>query len=117
MARTSTTWAKGQKPPVHRRKDAKNKKTELKEQLGLIEWQGLETFCKTNGATRLIEELQQLKGKDYVVAMQSLLEFVVPKKARVQVVGDRDNPVENKLVVEVIHTGVPFARSEDEIQM
>lgn len=80
--RRSSTWAKGEKPPVQRPKGAKNNKTRLKESLGLQNWEGLKKFIETSGATKLIKEMRKLKGQQYVYAMQAMTEFVKPKLQR-----------------------------------
>jgi hypothetical protein len=81
--RRSSTWPKGKKPPVKRPKGALNKKTILKRAVGLQNWEGLKTFLETKGSTKMIKEIQKLKGKDYVHAVHAMMEYVKPKLTRV----------------------------------
>jgi hypothetical protein len=79
----STTWKKGQKPPVQKPKGRKNNKTLLKESLGLNGWDALTKFIEGEGADKLILEMKKLKGKSYITAMHNLSEYVKPKLRRV----------------------------------
>lgn len=51
----------------------------------------LDAFAKMvceDGMTKFMEELQKLKGKDYVNAYMTVFEYVKPKLARTEVKGD-----------------------------
>ena len=82
MAKSSTTWPAGQKPPTHRRKGTKNKKTILKEKLGLDGWAALEAYIDGKGADKAIREMKTLKGRNFILALTAVAEFVKPKLAR-----------------------------------
>lgn len=82
MARNKTTWPKGQKSPTHRPKGAKNKRTVLLEAIGLTGWENLQQYIEKEGTEKLIAELQKLKGKDFVQAMGSILDYFKPKQKR-----------------------------------
>lgn len=79
----STTWPKGKKPPVGRKKGSLNKKTLLKRSVGLHNWEGLKSYLETAGSTKMIREIRKLKGKDYVTAMHAMMEYVKPKLTRI----------------------------------
>lgn len=64
-------------------KGSLNKRTVLKQNLGLKDWDGLKTFIETEGATKLIHEIRKLKGKEYVTAIHAMTEFVKPKLQRI----------------------------------
>jgi hypothetical protein len=79
----SSTWPKGQKPPVKKPKGALAKRTRLKLAVSQKDWEGLKNFIEGEGATKLIEEMKKLKGQQYVYAMQSIAEYVKPKLRRI----------------------------------
>jgi len=81
--RVKSTWPKGQKSPVNRPKGSKNKKTILKERLGLKGWEDLKDFIETDGADKLVKEMKKLTGKSYVMAVSMVSEYVKPKLSRV----------------------------------
>lgn len=87
----SSAWKPGEAPK--KEKGTKNKKTVLKEAIGLSGWSQLEDFIKNEGAERLVEAMQALKGRDFVIAYSTLAEFVKPKLQRSTVVGDHENPI------------------------
>lgn len=89
-----TTWKKGEKPPVKKPKGAKNKRTILKEAIGLKNWDELEKFIETNGIEKCVKELQKLSRANYVYAFLALTEYVKPKLARTEVAGDKDKPLQ-----------------------
>lgn len=75
----------------------------------------LNTFAQATiegGIDRFNEELAKLQGEKYVNAFLTLLEYVRPKLARVTNVGDPENPLEQRLTVEVVHSGI---KTEDDI--
>jgi hypothetical protein len=88
--RTSATWKKGEKPPVKRPKGSKNKRTLVKESIGLQDWEGLEQFIKKEGATKFIKEMKKLTGKSYTIAFNAISEFVKPKLARTELKAEID---------------------------
>jgi hypothetical protein len=88
-----STWKKGEKPPVKRPKGSKNKKTLLKEALGLKSWDQLKEFVESNGIEKCILEIQKLRGAAYVYAFLSLTEYVKPKLARTEVKVDPESEV------------------------
>lgn len=90
----TTTWKKGQKPPVKKPKGAKNKRTILKEALGLKNWDQLKGFIESNGIEKCVKEIGKLRGASYVYAFIALTEFVKPKLNRTEVTGDPDKPVQ-----------------------
>lgn len=54
----------------------------------------LQTFCDsilTGGGDKFKEELNKLEGKDYVQAYLALLEYAMPKMARIEHTGDADS--------------------------
>lgn len=86
--RTKATWPKGQKPPVKKPKGAKNKRTLLKEAIGIDNWAQLQSFIETHGIKKCVQEIQKLSGKDFVSSFTQLTEFVKPKLARTEVLAD-----------------------------
>lgn len=91
--RVSTTWEKGKKPPVQKPKGAISRKTKIKQALGIKNWKELEGWVDKDGIVKFVNELQKLKGKDYVYAMGVILEFVKPKLNRTALVGDPEKPI------------------------
>lgn len=81
MAKNSTSFTKHTAPKG--KGAAKHIKTRIKEAIGLDSWQNLCEFVKADGAKKLKDEMNKLKGKDYVIAYTTLLEFVKPKLQRV----------------------------------
>lgn len=90
----STSWKSGTQPV--KQKGTKHKKTLLKESVGLKNWEGLKQYIETEGAERLVSELKNLKGRDYVIAFQSMTEFVKPKLARQEVKAEIDATISSK---------------------
>lgn len=60
------------------------------------------------GTDKFNEELDKLKGKDYVYAFMNLMEYVKPKLQRVTMETDPDNPMQHHLTVEIKHSGTPL---------
>lgn len=85
MGRASTTWKKGEKPPVQRPKGRKNNKTLLKEAMGVNSWADLQGWVEGAGIQQAIGELSKLKGKAFVDAYSKLTEYVKPKLQRTEV--------------------------------
>lgn len=90
--KTSTTWKKGQNPTMP--KGTKQKKTVLKESIGLKNWDQLKSFIEKEGAEKLVTEISKLNGKDYVIAYGMLAEYVKPKLNRVTLEGNPDKPIQ-----------------------
>lgn len=88
--RTSTTWKKGQNPV--KKPGQKHKRTILKESLGFNNWDRLVSFVNHEGAEKLVDEIMNLKGKDFVFAMAQITEFVKPKLQRTTVEGNPQKP-------------------------
>lgn len=92
MAKTSTSFTKDTAPKG--KGAGKHRKTKIKEAIGLDGWENLCTYIKTDGADKLKQELGKLKGKDFVMAFSTLIEFVQPKLSRTTLEGDKNAPVE-----------------------
>jgi hypothetical protein len=83
MPKNQTSFKKGEKRVV-RRKGVKNKRTILKESLGLTNFDKLASFIKNEGSEKLVNELQKLNSASYIYAWQAVAEFVKPKLTRVE---------------------------------
>lgn len=94
--RVSSTWKKGEKPPVSKPKGSKHKRTLVKEALGIKNWKDLEGWIDNDGIKKFITEAKKLKGKNYVYALSAILEYVKPKLQRTTHEGNPDNPVQIK---------------------
>jgi len=92
----STSWTKETAPKGKGAR--KNKKTIIKEAIGLSGWERLEDFLLNEGADKLCDNILQLKPKEYVMAYEKLSEFIKPKLSRATVVGEKDNPVSIQIV-------------------
>lgn len=90
---TPATWPKGQRPPVQRPKGSKNKKTLAREAAGVANWGQLKEWAETKGIEECVKKMKRLRGASYVAAYTKLLEYVKPKLARQEVVGDGGGPV------------------------
>lgn len=90
----STTWTADNHPTM--KKGAKHKRTVVKESIGLKNWEGLKQYIETEGAEKLVDELKKLNGRDYVIAFQSMTEFVKPKLARQEVKAEIDTTISSK---------------------
>lgn len=95
--RKSTTWAKGQPPPVTKPKGTKHKSTLIKEALGLEGFDALKHYLGTEGAEHAINQLAALRGKTYIGEYTKLLEFVKPKLNRTTLSGDPDAPLQTQV--------------------
>lgn len=73
---------------------ATHKKTKVKQAIGLDNWQNFCNYVVTNGVDKLIDEMNKLKGKDFVIAFSALIEFVKPKLSRTTLEGDKEVPIE-----------------------
>lgn len=84
MAKTITSFKKGERL-VGRQKGSLNKRTQIKEQIGLSSWAELSEKMLNEGANKVWQEIYKLKGKEYVMAYNTLLEYMKPKLARQEV--------------------------------
>lgn len=75
---------------------AKNKKTE--------QWEAFSEYCLTGGLDRFQKELNGLKGRQYVDAFLTILEFHKPKLARTELTGDDGKElVPKNITIEIVH--------------
>jgi hypothetical protein len=81
MPKTSTSFKKGPRK-VGRAKGTRNKRTLLKESLGLKNWDQLTSYIEKEGAQKMVKELLKMKGKDFSTTYTALMEFVKPKLSR-----------------------------------
>ena len=79
MAVTSTSFKKSApgKP-----KGAKHPQTLLKEKLGLTTWETMGEWLLNEGLDRYKLEMEKLKGKDFIFAHNTLVEYFKPKLNR-----------------------------------
>ena len=87
----STTWKPGENPV--KKKGMLHKSTKIKETLGPKGWDRFKSHMETDGADKLVEEMNKLKGKDYTLAYSMMAEYVKPKLQRVTLAGDQNNPL------------------------
>ena len=83
MALNNTSFSE-HNPSAGRPKGAKNKRTMLRESVGVDNWQAIETYLTTEGAAKLIDSLRDLRPNQYVIAYTGLLEYFRPKLSRQQ---------------------------------
>lgn len=81
--KTTGTWPKGKKPPVKRPKGSKNKKTLVKEAIGLKNWDTLKAYLETDGSGKMLDAMKKMNDRDFKYAFISLMDFVKPKLTRV----------------------------------
>ena len=81
--KTETSFKPGERP-TGRKPGSRNKRTILKENIGLNSWEQVEVFLITEGAEKLIDSMRQLKPGQYVYAYTGLLEYFRPKLSRQQ---------------------------------
>jgi len=79
--KTSTSFAPGERL-TGRQKGSLNKRTKLKKEIGIENWEQIESYLITEGAGKLIDSMRQLKPSQYVHAYIGLLEFFKPKLSR-----------------------------------
>lgn len=89
------------------KKGTKQKKTVLKESLGLTNWSKLRSFVENEGAEKLVTEMLNLNGKDFINAYTSLAEFVKPKLQRTTLLGDPSLPL--------VTTNVDYSKLSPEV--
>lgn len=80
------------KPP-----GAKNKKTLIKESVGLESWESLEKYITEIGIAKFLDELKKLKGRAYVVSHLEALEYFKAKLGRTEITLDFDSMTEEQL--------------------
>jgi hypothetical protein len=80
------TFVKNNPKPENsgKKKGSKNKATLLREQLKISSWAELSAFMEKEGLKRFVQEMNDLKGKDFVTAYNTLLEYVKPKLTRTE---------------------------------
>lgn len=66
------------------RKGIKNKKTQLKEKVGLDSWNKLQEFILGEGMEKFIEEIKKMKGQQYAINLIQMIEYFKPKLARTE---------------------------------
>lgn len=89
MPRGNPNWGKGHKKVGGKAKGSKNKSTLI-----------LNTFAQTiveGGMEKFRDELEKLKGRDYVNAFTTFFEYVKPKLARTELVGKEGKELEIKV--------------------
>lgn len=89
----STSFTSATAPRHGGRKGVKQNKTKVKEAAGLDGWASLERYLLNKGAKKLVESIDQLKPKDFVIAYQALAEFVKPKLSRRELTGEVDQKI------------------------
>lgn len=67
-----------------RAKGTPNKRTALKQAVGVASWEQVESYLTTEGAAKLIESLKELRPGQFVYAYTGLLEYFRPKLSRQQ---------------------------------
>lgn len=82
-----TSFGPGSRP-TGRAKGTKNKRTQLREAIGMESWQAIETYLTTEGAGKLIDSMRELRPNQYVIAYTGLLEYFRPKLSRQQIAAD-----------------------------
>lgn len=82
-----TSFGPGSRP-TGRAKGTKNKRTQLREAIGMESWQAIETYLTTEGAGKLIDSMRELRPNQYVIAYTGLLEYFRPKLSRQQLAAD-----------------------------
>ena len=87
----STSFKKGiaTKP-----KGAKHTTTKVKEAIGVNNWQELGQWMETHGLQKYIDNMANMKPKEYAIAYSTLLEYIKPKLNRTTLVGDKESPLE-----------------------
>ena len=86
MAKSGGTWGPGTNPT--RKKGQVSKKTIVKKAIGIDNWNELSGWIETHGIKRYIEELNKLKGANYLYGMSLITDFVKPKLARTVISGE-----------------------------
>lgn len=71
--------------PNGRPKGAKGKKTQ--------QWEQFAEWMMNEGMSKFQDELDKLEGKQYIEAVQNMIEYFQPKLSRTEISGDKDNPL------------------------
>ena len=100
MAGTKANSTSFTKETAPRKGKGKEIKTKIKETVGLDGWASLERYLLNEGAAKLVDNIDQLKPKDFVIAYQALAEFVKPKLSRRELTGE----VEHKITFNITKT-------------
>ena len=79
MGKTSTSFKTGNKG---KQLGTRAVKTLLKEKVGLTTWETMGEWLLNEGLDRYKIEMEKLKGKDYVFAHNTLVEYFKPKLNR-----------------------------------
>ncbi len=82
-------FEKGNTHGEGRPKGAKNKKTE--------QWENFSEWFMTDGMKKFQQEIDKLEGREYLKAVQEMIEYFQPKLARTEITGDKDNPLVLKM--------------------
>lgn len=81
-------FVKGRAKTGGNKKGSLQKKTLVKQKVGIDNWNQLASFIEGDGLKRYVQELHDMKGKDYTTAFNALSEFVKPKLSRTEVLAD-----------------------------
>lgn len=77
-----------------RKKAVKNKKTILKEAIGISGWDRLQQYILTEGSEKMLKEMNSLKGGSYGFAFREMAEYFKPKLARTEITGEGGEPIQ-----------------------
>lgn len=81
-------FTKGRTKTGGNKKGSLQKKTIVKQRVGIDNWNQLAGFIEGAGLKRYVQELQGMNGKDYTTAFNAISEFVKPKLSRTEVLAD-----------------------------
>jgi hypothetical protein len=81
---------------------AKALKTKIKENIGVQSWQSLSDYVLSDGVDRLLQEMQQLSGKEYVSAHMAMLEYFKPKLQRLESNITNQNNEPSQIIIQPI---------------
>lgn len=81
----STSWGPGTNPI--KPKGQLTKKTKLAQAAGVESWNDLKGWIEGPGIKKYVEEVQKLKGTQFTQELRNIAEFVRPKLARTEHVG------------------------------
>ena len=94
-----TTFKAGDNRP-RKPKGAKDNKTILKEKVGLSTWETMGDWLLNEGLDRYKEEMEKLKGKDFIFAHNTLVEYFKPKLNRSSIEANI-NTINTHVIVEL----------------
>ncbi len=72
-----------------------NKRTKI----GAKKWSKLENYLLGPGLEKFINELDKLSGKDFTNNFKEVIEYVKPKQARTEHVGDPNQPINHTVTL------------------